>query len=393
MGAKQTRLKQLKAGKHDKYNKLQLFVSDVRSGLLETGQDLFDVAFNVVLVALGVRSATLIERADYYPDNRAFDVVVNTLQRVVPRYTSAIQMTMRDATNTQFLVYNRALSRALVSAALGDDTAMGQVLGFQCAGELASPFSVKFYVVPSPNLKKEFYVEMCSERPDMDTVERQLAAFRDVARKLHWGVTVSVKQSMRPHEVAALLRTGDERAIAKHRTNVREQLNKSMLYTLEAAPVWNNDMTAAAVLNAVDDFSPFFDMDVLNAEQDSAVSAASAQGEALLLPSRVGAWTPVDSIRALDDVLAAIANEQYELLNSTQGRADIESLLNPTCAPRALSLLSKTPSGAEWTVFYVFLAMRIMHNPASALHIEDPYCMEALDYMLSDVQRPRLNFL
>jgi hypothetical protein len=383
MGAKQGK-HALRAGKHAKYNKLQLFASDLLNALSDTGRRLDDVAFNVILVATGARTATLLERSDYYPNEEVFDAVVSALQRVVPRHTSRIGMRMRDDENLQFLVYNRTLDPALVDKAMTDTKAMGQVLGFQCAGDEAAPYFVRFTLY-SRGRKKEFYTETCAEQPDADTVRRQLDTFRNVARQIGWDVKAQIKKAMHKHEIVALLRSGDREAIRRHETDIRQQLLNDMLYTLGEADELDWDMTAAALLNATEELNVVLEFRPLSAEEWNATTEVSDRGEALLLPSRVAAWQPVKQLNTFDDVLAAIANQQFSLLNSSSGQRNLGDLFDSTCAPDALSVVGLTPSARRWTVVYVFIALRILHNPASAMEVKDPFCMQALELMLRGV--------
>lgn len=383
MGAKQGK-HALRAGKHAKYNKLQLFASDLLNAFSDTGRKLDDVAFNVILVATGARTATLLERSDYYPNEEVFDAVVSALQRVVPRHTSRIGMRMRDDNNFQFLVYNRTLDPALVDKAMTDTKAMGQVLGFQCAGDEAAPYTVQFSLF-SRGRKTEFYTEMCAEQPDADTIRRQLDTFRNVARQIGWNVKAQVKKAMHKHEMVALLRSGDRDAILRHETDIRQQLLNDVLYTLGEADELDWDMTAAALLNAAEDLNVVLEFRPLSVEEENATTEVSDRGEALLLPSRVAAWQPVKQLNTFDDVLAAIANQQFSLLNSSSGQRNLGDLFARTCAPDALSVVGSAPSARRWTVVYVFIALRILHNPASAMGVKDPFCMQALELMLRGV--------
>lgn len=337
------------------------------------------IALNIELVVHGARPATLLESADY-GEMDTFYAAVTTIKRLVQPYTQ-VAVTMRRGTHPQLLVYNQArVPPALVRAAMRSNDAMGKVLGYQCAGEQgrASYVMVRyFYSVATLPQEEELYTEMCSESEvDTQRVQRQLASYNAVARPLGVTIRVFIKQpvmspvdlfatSMQPGGVPATTAEKAQEALVQH---LGDAGLEGVAAHVQAQPASRTRWPWYATLVHV--FSIHDMVVAAYGQRDGTLSRELSD----LLMDTLATMTPVfkddpsnpfmqrniTHVETVNDVLSAIAQKQYDLLNEEQDR--VFYLLNQTPLSEAASYMVTPWLPAQWDALYVLMVTVLLYN-------------------------------
>lgn len=201
--------------------------------------------FNVYLVFVRARKATLIESADYIGvDVRFYHEFYTFLRlysekpqragspsppkRTLPSPTrrakspdlkyikSRISLLHLESENPQLLVFNEnEVPRAKAMELVQTTDGMGRLLGFHCAGDIGGSHLLSFNLLYGDNEPIPFYVELCSGPPSADFIRKTLARFKRAAIALgaalgeRLDVNVHQKRSLSSEEWIALLRAID----------------------------------------------------------------------------------------------------------------------------------------------------------------------------------------
>lgn len=328
-------------------------------------ENAYDVAWNVHLVSAGIRSATLLERADLLVvDESVFDATVAAIRDAVSTQPN-VETRMRSpgSATRQFLVYNtsRVTAQDVHDAVdMEDPPAMGKVLGFQCAGQIGSPYSVFFFLQTGDAEPVMFYAEMCNDAPDSSVIARQTRQFNEEAKKFGWSVTSKTDYNATiPMMVQQLLSDSPEFSLdtlLNHCENVgllvfQRRLEQGLVLTRH---------TRAILAGLLAYLEPLIDVYAMHNNFTQFMGTYESnveQVERLLLGTQA---VPQGELTGL--VVAAAVSQQYDTLNTIAKQV-------MRAVRHALKVRNmKTPrSPQQWDLLAAVLAVHTLHMPVEGM--------------------------
>lgn len=358
---------------------LKQFLEDALAPLDLHVKHFYDILFNTLLVAAGARTGTLVESADYGTNTHLFDGIVRALQSapLPPHVKQGFRKGVKAT--PQYLLYSAALPAHLVRSALNINStntqvAMGKVLGFQCAGQLASPYSVKFNVFPGEGEEGyNFYTEACADHPDEDVLEEMERKFQAVAAPYGWHVDFYIDRGMLLDELLEIMQRHSAAELNEYRMEVLQNVTGEMLYELatylEQRDEWDEStiewplVVAALIATQHDPLSVLYG-DLTTAES-AVIESTTAEGERMLLPSyrRELKSRRVTRVETMTDLLALLA--QHDVARVNGHRDDVMRLLNGTMLEGVVErYVEEFMTTWQLDALYVMLVFRELHSAA-----------------------------
>lgn len=356
---------------------LKQFLEDALTPLNLSDRQYYNILFNTLLVAAGARTATLVESADYGMETHKFEGIVRALQSAP--LPSHVKQAFRKGAETapQYLVYSTALPDRLVKSALdlhrsNSTVAMGKVLGFQCAGELASPYNVRFSVYPDDGGEGyEFYVEVCKERPDEDIAKAMHQKFSAVAARYGWDVQFRIQYAMPLDDMLAYMQTHSAAELnEQHRDMVLETLDGEMLTELEQflqqQKQWDESTIEWPLVIAALISTQHTPLSVLygnmTTAEDEASQEVTSRAEQMLLPAfrRELKSRRVVEVNSVTALLALLA--QHDVTRVNEHRADMRRLLAGTKLEGAVDMFPDFTTTRQLDALYVLIVFRVLHD-------------------------------
>ena len=225
--------------KNSRYRMKEELRKNFNSYLNETDND-YDVSFNIILVQVGVRQATLIESYNY--DSKKY--------KKIKRHTSSLRIKDVDTRiyklphnkGEQILIYNYHLvSKELVDEAEYDSEVMGTLLDFICPGQLKSDYTIEYLLTGREiNNPVQFYAESC-EKEHKKEVEFKFKVFKSVAEDLGLDVIYKVEKNINQMELLEAVENrdvkflfGNKDQIANIFWNIGLKLSEHLFKSLES---------------------------------------------------------------------------------------------------------------------------------------------------------------
>ena len=162
-----------------------------------------EVSFNMFLVMLGYRKATLLEPANFMNNPQQWREVKAWIAGVVcasdylimmdEKLPVGCQMAVSQLPDPNRLLVCHARHRLEAEAAVLDhEIAMGQILGFHKPGHLECPWGLSFYIQLGEE-KGQFYSETCLTEPDPQFINQSLEKFSAAAKLIGGVITSSIR--------------------------------------------------------------------------------------------------------------------------------------------------------------------------------------------------------
>tara|TARA_Y100000590_G_scaffold438466_1_gene561312 strand:- start:551 stop:1555 length:1005 start_codon:yes stop_codon:yes gene_type:complete len=199
-------------------------VIEIFNKLLKAFPNHYDLAFNIVAVLYGYRSATLIQSIDYTQEK---SIVVKDIQRDEYYFYNSIKSyaiilidkhnhssSNKVATyeygitrNPHFLIYSKSIvepkyQRSLELILVNDSPLnidIGTVLGYiepdKCTGY--KPYSITYYIEEKHSLDKKLhhiYAEVCIKKPSISQLDRKKAVLNELSQKLGYDLVYIIEE-------------------------------------------------------------------------------------------------------------------------------------------------------------------------------------------------------
>ena len=167
--------------------------------------NLLDISFNILLVMMGRRKATLIEYADFINNKSQWYTLKAWIKETFNSYSDLNIMILDEQLNKmikghqpRYLVFHSDHFREAKIAIHDMNSAMGKILGFHQPGCLGCQWSLSFFL----NLDEtqvQFYAETCKTEPDTEFIDVQLKKFSEGAKLI--GATIESEIRYRPSNI------------------------------------------------------------------------------------------------------------------------------------------------------------------------------------------------
>ena len=167
--------------------------------------NLLDVSFNILLVMMGIRKATLIEYADFINNKSQWHTLKTWIKKTFNTYNELNIMILDEQLENmikghqpRYLVFHSDHFREAKVAIYDMNIAMGKILGFHQAGCLGCLWSLSFFLNIGED-KVQFYAETCKTEPSLDFIDVQLKKFSEGAKLI--GATIESDIRYRPSNI------------------------------------------------------------------------------------------------------------------------------------------------------------------------------------------------
>ena len=156
--------------------------------LQEKFPNLLDISFNIFLVMIKTRKATLVEYANFINNTEQWYILKSwIIEKIINQNNPDIMILdeklkkMHDGHEPRYLIFHRDHLQEAKSAILDMNKAMGNILGFHQAGCLDCQWSLEFFLIIGDK-KEQIYAETCEKEPDKSFIDMQLKKFSDAAK-------------------------------------------------------------------------------------------------------------------------------------------------------------------------------------------------------------------
>ena len=167
--------------------------------------NLLDVSFNILLVMMGIRKATLIEYADFINNKSQWYTLKAWIKETFNTYNELNIMILDEQLDKmikghqpRYLVFHSDHFREAKVAIYDMNIAMGKILGFHQPGCLGCLWSLSFFLNIGED-RVQFYAETCKTEPSTEFIDVQLKKFSEGAKLI--GATIESEIRYRPSNI------------------------------------------------------------------------------------------------------------------------------------------------------------------------------------------------
>ena len=213
--------------------------------------NLLDVSFNILLVMMGIRKATLIEYANFINNKSQWYTLKTWIKQIINTYNELNIMILDEQLDKmikghqpRYLIFHSDHFREAKVAIYDMNIAMGKILGFCQPGSLGCQWALSFFL----NIGKDqvqFYAQTCKTEPSLDFIDEQLKKFSEGAKLI--GATIESEIRYRPSNIE-LVKNLDK--IDEHNTEFFVKHKEALANTM-----WNYslDITTDLICKATTD--------------------------------------------------------------------------------------------------------------------------------------------
>lgn len=192
--------------------------------MFKSGMEIFpeklQIIFNLALVIEKARDAMLIEMNDHEPE--FYQTFKDWLDDQIKNcggcleYIEIIRNEVPD-----ILIFNKNISSNSLDKYLNTSSSkyMGEVLGYQCAGQLGENWVLNYYIDG-----EQFYAESCKNEPDKNIINEQFKKFKSVADKLGLNVQMVVERHISVEEAIEVVKTENIKTVYENKDNIANYL-------------------------------------------------------------------------------------------------------------------------------------------------------------------------